>query len=480
MPAADKRQAENEGMTVERSMLWVFVLVSLFVAADAFAQQQTERSGKQSRPKPVRDEDLSYPPRLPGDASIATDKSRLFLQQPESLRAGVTVADEPPTVDFLFYPHQTYPGKPWSNWGSGSVSGGKYYSAIGDHHAIGRAVAERAGNAMVYQYDPSRTALTMLGDTASTLKLPAGHYAPGKIHTRVDVGKDGCLYYGTHRGSSRAAIDKNHYRGDWILRTDPRTLRMEVVVHAPVPKHSIPNGMLDPERMIYYGGTAAGPDAASQEIHFFAYDLAEKKLLYSGPGGPARAMILARSTGRVYFVPGNDDGELLRWDSNLQQPPTPTGQRMGLRAATRETKDGFVYAVSKGQKATDAAVWKFNTSNETVKQIGTVSIGQEAYVASIDVDPSGRFLYYVPGAHGGGYRDGSPIVQYDVVRNRKKVIAFLHPFYEDKYGLTLKGTYSCALSEAGDKLFVTWNVSRGTRAWDCCALTVVHIPASER
>ena len=53
-------------------------------------------------------------------------------------------------------------------------------------------------------------------------------------------------------------------------------------------------------------------------------------------------------------------------------------------------------------------------------------------------------------------------------------------FYEEKYGFIPKGTYSTALSSSGDKLYVTWNVSRGTKAWDCCALAVIHIPESER
>jgi len=60
------------------------------------------------------------------------------------------------------------------------------------------------------------------------------------------------------------------------------------------------------------------------------------------------------------------------------------------------------------------------------------------------------------------------------------VIAFLHPFYQQKYGCTPVGTYSTAVSEKGDKLYVTWNVNRGGKAWDCCALTTIHIPASER
>ena len=27
--------------------------------------------------------------------------------------------------------------------------------------------------------------------------------------------------------------------------------------------------------------------------------------------------------------------------------------------------------------------------------------------------PGGRYLYYMPGAHGHGYSDGSPLIQYD-------------------------------------------------------------------
>jgi len=32
----------------------------------------------------------------------------------------------------------------------------------------------------------------------------------------------------------------------------------------------------------------------------------------------------------------------------------------------------------------------------------------------------------------------------------------------------------------GDKLYVTWNVGRGTKTWDCCTMTVIHIPETDR
>ncbi len=41
-----------------------------------------------------------------------------------------------------------------------------------------------------------------------------------------------------------------------------------------------------------------------------------------------------------------------------------------------------------------------------------------------------------------------------------------------------------ALSTRAEKLYVTWNAGRsgkvGARYWDCCALSVIRIPESER
>jgi hypothetical protein len=449
----------------------------LFAGGDAPVLAQQPK-----RARPAAGAEATFPPQLPGGRSQVSVTSERFLVPPDTLKSDVAIARTPPTVDFLYYSGQNYPGKPWSNWGDGSVANGKYYSAIGDHLALGaKGDGEHGtGTALVFEYDPATKSLRQLVDVAKLLKLPEGHYTPGKIHSRLDLGRDGWLYFSTHRGSERAANDENHYLGDWIIRCYPSTGEAEVVVQGPVPKHSIPCSVFDPERLIFYGGTAAGPDAPEQAIHFFAFDADRRRLLFSARGGPARYLILARSTGRVYYVPGNDEGPLLRFDPRTGAPPSETGQTIGLRAATQETPQGYVYTVSSGQRAGDASVWSFNTKTEDVREIGTAAVGSAAYVASIDADPTGRYLYYVPGAHGSSDRDGSPIVQFDVETGRRKVIAFLHPYFGEELGCTMKGTYSTAVSDEGDKVFVTWNVSRGGRAWDCCGLMVVHVPESER
>ncbi|GIW91487.1 MAG: hypothetical protein KatS3mg109_1919 [Pirellulaceae bacterium] len=309
------------------------------------------------------------------------------------------------------------------------------------------------------------------------LRQPEGHYSPGKIHSRLDFGSDGWLYCATHRGSPRYTTAQYHYQGDWIVRCDPETGRAEVVVHAPVGKHCIPCSVLDPERMIFYGGTAAGEGS---EVRFFAYDIPGRRLLCDFPDGPARYMILAASTGRVYFTSKNTETPLLRFDPRNPAALESLPVTIGIRAATRETPQGIVYTVSQGQAGSESRLYAFDVRNESVRELGTAAVGRQQYIASLDADPSGRYLYYIPGAHGGSTTDGSPVVQYDTRTGRKKVLAFLHPYFQQKYGISLVGTYSTAVDEEGKRLFITWNVSRGSRAWDCCGVMVVEIPESER
>lgn len=458
----------------ERPMEDMYADMTAFFA-HAFAAETKKAGGNRtgSRPRRVEPEtEPVFPPVLAGGRAVATDTAAEFLQPPATLRAGVAVAKEAPTVDFLFFPGQTYPGRPWSAWGDSVFSGGKLYASIGDHLAP-------EGNAFVYEYDPEAKRLQRLVDVRQVLGLPAGHYTPGKIHGRLDMGRDGWLYFSTHRGSTKATTDQYHYRGDWILRHHPATGRSEVVVQGPVARHCIPASVLDPDRLIFYGGTAPGA-GSEDDIRVFAYDVASRRRVYEGPDGPARSLALARSTGRVYYAAGKGAGPLMRFDPSTGGPPVRIGDSPGIRAASDETPDRRIYTVSHPERGGEAQLAVLDTRTERFEPLGPAAVGSQQYIANLDADPTGRYLYYIPGAHGGSDTDGSAVVQYDTVTRKRKVIAFLHPFYRDTYGCSLRGTYSAAMSPGGDTLYVVWNVSRGTRAWDCCALTAIHIPTSER
>jgi len=427
-------------------------------------------------------EELTWPPKLPDSKNVATFSSPKLLKPTSSLRSGVKIAKTPSTVDFLYYSGQDYPGNPWSVWGDSLAVEGKYYSAIGDHKSP-------EGNAFVYEYDAETKRLDRVVDLRKTLRRPKGHYTPGKIHSRIDLGRDGWLYFSTHRGSTRVAFDpKAHFKGDWILRYHLETKKTEIVAHAPLPMQCMPCGMLDPDRLIFYAGTADGLN--EKKPQFLAYDTAKRKILYSDAYGPSRYLIFARSTGKVYFhgntsSPSRTQGpaQLVRFDPEKPGPPKPIPARCGLRAATMETPDGLVYTIDHD------ALWSFNTKTEKVTSLGPSAVGEKTYTTSIDADmATGRYLYYIPGAHGGAQLDGTPIVQFDVKTRTRKVIAFLHPLLYEKFGYIAVGTFGSAVSPEGDKLYVTWNGNRGTRRenlggrirFNTCALTVIHIPASER
>lgn len=415
---------------------------------------------------------LTFPPTLAGGVVVATDQSAEFLKPTATLRPGVVIARTPPAIDFTFVPGQSYPGKPWSAWGDSIAHGGKYYTSIGDHLA--------PGNSFVFEYDAGTKRFRQLADLRKLLALPEGHYTPGKIHSRLDFGSDGWLYFSTHRGSTRITTDEFHYKGDWIVRVHPHTAKSEIVAHGPVPKHCIPASVLDPGQLIFYGGTAPGVGEDDDAgIRFFAYDVKNGKVLCSEAHGPARYMIFARSTGRVYYTTGKSEAALMRFDPKVGKVARVSGE-IGIRAATAETPQGIVYTVSSGQGDREATLYAFDVATERITDLGPAAAGSQQYITSIDADPSGRFLYYVPGAHGGSELDGCPVVQFDTRTRRKKVVAFLHPFYASKFGCTLKGTFSSAIDPEGDKLYITWNNSRGAKVWDSCVLTVIHIPASER
>jgi hypothetical protein len=413
---------------------------------------------------------LTYPPKLPGGKAVVTDTAPAFLEAPAGLAKGVVVAKATPTIDFLYFPGQDYPGRPWSVWGEGLFANGKYYTSIGDHLAP-------AGNAFVYEYDPAKKELRRIVDVRKTLGMPAGHYTPGKIHTRLDLGSDGWLYFGTHRGSTRATTDANHYKGDWILRHHPESGKTEIVAHGPIPKHCIPVSVTDPKRLIFYGSTAPGDREAAGK--FFAYDLRKRKLLAEVDDGPARAIALSSSTGRVYYT-RRSDNRLMRYDAAKGGAPVGIDGKIGIRAASAETPDGIIYTLSHGNREADTTLYAFDVKSEKVTPLGPAAVGSQQYITALAMDAKGRYLYYCPGAHGGADRDGTPVVQFDTKTRTRKVIAFLAKHFGTKYGCTPKGTYGLALDDRGERLFITWNASRGGRNWECCALTVVHIPESER
>jgi hypothetical protein len=433
--------------------------------------------------------DLSYPPALKDGQAVVSSRSPQMLRRSGETRADVRIAATAPTIDIFYFPGQDYPADPWSNWGDATYANGKFYTSIGDH-------LSPRGTALLYEFDPATKQVRVLanlrrfletGDAThdptervekgeavkrgpNSLLHEGENYTPGKIHSRIDLGSDGWLYYSTHRGSPRTTTDAYGYRGDWIFRTHPGTGVTEVVAAYPLAKHCMPASVLDAQRMIFYAGTAEGRDAEAKDVHLVAYDVQSRQVLAALPGGFARNVMLDPESGKLF------------WDGKVYDPNTRSiSEAPGVpdvRSATRARPDGWIY----GTTGHSADIWGFNVRTAEVKQFGRGAVGSQGYVTSMEIDPTGRYLYYVPGAHGGGPRDGTPVIQFDLKTGTPKVLCFLHPYLYDNHGFIPEGTFGVALDDKGEKLLVTWNGKRSpdVRAWESCMGMVIHIPASER
>src|SRR5262249_6113729 len=120
-----------------------------------------------------------------------------------------------------------------------------------------------------------------------------------------------------------------------------------------------------------------------------------------------------KSTGRVYYTNASETG-LMKFDPAKGGDPVKIPSEIpGLRASSEETKDGIVYAVSTGQGGREPTLYAFDTKTEKVTALGSPTVGAVGYITALKIDAAGRYLYYIPGAHGGADKEGSPVIQYD-------------------------------------------------------------------
>jgi len=402
--------------------------------------------------------------------------SPLLLKAPEGVTGDFSVAKTAPVVDFAVFPGQWEGARLWSSWGDSLFADdGKFYASIGDH-------AAPHGTAYVYRIDPESRTVQLVVDYNKAAGLPSEEtkYTPGKIHGALVQAKDGWIYFFGYRGSVRRTGKETGYKGDWLLRYDPKSGKTENLGIA-VPYSSVPVLVYCEANNSLYGLSVPGktmPDPATQ---FFRYDLEKRRLINRtaiNPRGP-RAMILA-DDGRAWFDNGKSGLDRYDPESNKVQN---TGVKIPgegmLRAASRPDENGVAYCISK-----DGVVFSFNTKTEKPKAITKAFVAGPLYTATCRLDSTERYFYYIPGAHGKSSRGGTPVIQLNVKTGQRKVIAFLNEFVRKKKNYNLGGTYGIALNADGSRLCVNFNGSKlppeKHADFGLCSTVVIHIPATER
>jgi hypothetical protein len=340
------------------------------------------------------------------------------------------------------YPHPSYEGNPWSEWGQGIVTAdGRYFSAIGDHLGAD-------GNSYIYEFDPDAGSLTQVADVASVVESGPNDWGHGKIHAQMVEGPCGEIYAATYWGSRRG-IEQVEYSGGALLRLDPGS-RTIADLGVPVPAHGIPSLASWPEGGLVYG-EAANPTApqGSNAGPFFVYDVGAGEVIFSDddPAHGGFRSVAVGADGRAYVTWG--EGSLSVYDptDNSLTPasPIPSGGR--LRAAVT-ADDGTIFA------AGDRPDSFFSIGLDgATSQLGAPS----GYTASLAIAPDGVSVLYVPGAHGDGYSLGTPLIALDPASGDQRTLVELAPLIESALGLRIGGTYGISVDRSAGRVFMTFN-----------------------
>jgi hypothetical protein len=471
--------------------VFMAVLTVLLVFASISLAQKYKGPEDQKRQEEMYDK-----LKIARSAEMRTDTSESFITIPDAYPEVIDfdVAKTPPAIDFAivqeldpwYLPSFEYKtGGIYGGWGD--VTRGPddcYYFSIGNHMSYG-------GTAYIIKYDPVKKEQSIVVD----LKKVAGYgndvFGDGKFHGDPDIGPGGDMWLLSFFGPGPDEKDlATVYNGSWLIRYNIFSGEVENL-GIPLEGESWPYHSYDWQRGLLFGVGAI-------KNYVIAYDTKARRMIYGGAPPQnihwnQRGIMLDRETGKIYTTDSyrRKDGTHKfvcyerrnnKFTIMNSQPPTHTvtGQHSQLRAHT-EYKD------------VDGAFWcfdmkgvffKFYPDEDKVELVG-LNWGKEGqYVSNMSFSPKKRYIYYVINAATSGGRFGTPVVQYDTKTDRKKVIAFIHEFYLEKYGYGAGGTYGIELDEKGESIFFYTNGRFTTKGLSSTygrnAIFHVHIPESER
>ena len=452
-------------------------------------------------------------------SKVVTDKDKSMLIPPEHIKKfvgkDIIIAKEAPEIDFAIVPERPFffsapvvkskskiPNTtgPWSNWSQANYypKTGKFYSSVGDHGKY---------NAHIYivEYDPALKKIKVSTNINKILGRKKTQFAEGKIHGWLNFYPPGSpnLWFCTYWAKYPEPDEEDYatgYKGGHIMYYNVETGDV-ADFGVPLERASWPYHRVDTKRGILY--------AVGMFSEFLAWDINKQKVKWAGylPAGMkwwVRAILIDDKTGMVYTTnmdPSDPQKHFIKYDPYKNRfyklkchPPKNinpvkrgnTGGYNHMRAQTaKRGPNGLFYGVT-----ITGELFTFNPDKEEVKYLGINWPGNERYTTSMARSPKGRYVYYLPGAHGHAYLDGAPVMQYDTKTGKKKVLAFLHPYYYNKYGYIIGGTFSIKLDDKGENLFVMWNGVFDTLehrksldrpdAFGQNSVMLIRIPASER
>ncbi len=433
-------------MTLTR--FWSLLLVSL-LATGTFAVAE--------------DAPTAWPPKLPGanKQGTVTVQEASFLKIPADVvekskaegSAPFVVAKTPPTVHLAYHQNlgpEAATRRLWSSWGDiGLASDGSVYCGIGDHHH------DMAGDArcFIYRWDAEKKTLKQVVDMNKVVKAQPGQPAWSKVHAKIDEGPDKKIYFcctlndGNKAGREDAGWTKQ-LPGGQLYQYDPQTGKTKVFANLP-PRRCTATSLMDNKHNLWWCNLEAGEGDA-----LFALDMKTGKPAYQTKDGTVafnRAFALLQDGSIIYN--GEESLRKLNAASKKDTPlPASFEGSPGMRAATLESDEGIVY----GMTHRSTRMFQLDTKTGKAEDLGANWLTGD-YTTVAVLSPDQRFVYYMPGAHGKAYHTGTAVVQYDIAKRQRKVLAFLAPTFEEKCQYVPSGTYGVAISADGGTLYVNFN-----------------------
>lgn len=446
-------------------------------------------------------------------AKVVEDTDNKMLIAPESVKQFVdkefTIAKTPPKIEFGIVPVKpkffAEPSEgnrvgPWSNWSQANYykPTGKFYSSVGDHSAYD-------AHLYIVEYDPTAKTIKVSPEINRVLGRSMTEFQEGKIHGWLDFypEKTPNLWFCTYWCKYPEPEEKDYatgYQGGHIMSINVETGDI-VDYGAPMMRASWPYHRVDTKRGMLYAVGMFG--------EFLAWDIKEQKTHWAGhlPENMSwwvRAILIDEETGMVYttnYHKSDDKKHVIKYDPfknrffelDCHMPKNKiltkrgiTGGYNHMRAQTAHRgPDGLFWGVTYSGE-----LFSFNPDKELIVEKGINWPGEQRYTTSMVRSSKGRYIYYLPGAHGKSFLDGSPVIQLDTRTGKKKVLAFLYPYYYEKYGYTTGGTFSIKLDDKGERLFILMNgafidVEEQVRkdhidVFGHASVILVHIPESER
>ena len=200
-------------------------------------------------------------------------------------------------------------------------------------------------------------------------------------------------------------------------------------------------------------------------------------------------MLCDDETGKFWSVDHKDEQtRFLSYDPEfntferyeVSPPPNPFTNEVGLpRGHTeRPAMDGWYYWASLHWGTELGSFFRFRPGGQNGPEVESLGVtwGGGMDVLQMGLSPKGRYVYYYPQAY------PAPLIQYDVLTGKKKVICWLQDYYFKKYGYYFAGVYSLEISNDGSFIVVCMNgaFQGWGKTYGHPSLIVIHIPEEER